>query len=188
MLLFTFDAQGNENKIIIDENLFPRIAVGDKDAFSALYELCSKAVFAYALSFLRSVVDAEDAASDTFLKIRTASKTYKPEGKPLAWIFTITKNICLTKFRKDSKYSKAPMDELNNVSDLDKISDSEDRIVLKAALKILSDEECQIIMLHAVSGEKHREIADYLNLPLSTVLSKYNRGIKKLRKELENKI
>jgi RNA polymerase sigma-70 factor (ECF subfamily) len=36
-------------------------------------------------------------------------------------------------------------------------------------------------MLHAVAGFKHREIAGILELPLSTVLSKYNRALKKLK-------
>lgn len=51
----------------------------------------------------------------------------------------------------------------------------------EAALNILSDEERQIITLHSISGLKHREIADLLNLKLTTVLSKYHRGLKKLK-------
>ena len=57
----------------------------------------------------------------------------------------------------------------------------EDRIVLTACMDKLKDDERQIIMLHAVSGFKHREIAEFLSLPLSTVLSKYHRALKKLR-------
>jgi RNA polymerase sigma-70 factor (ECF subfamily) len=52
-------------------------------------------------------------------------------------------------------------------------------------LKLLSDEERQIITLHAVSGLKHRQIAELLDIPLSTVLSKYNRAIKKLQNKTE---
>ena len=47
------------------------------------------------------------------------------------------------------------------------------------------EEERQIILLHAVSGLKHREIAELLEKPLSTVLSKYNRGLKKMKIQLE---
>ena len=45
----------------------------------------------------------------------------------------------------------------------------------------LSEEERQIVVLHAVSGLKHREIADILEKPLSTVLNKYRRALKKLQ-------
>ena len=42
-----------------------------------------------------------------------------------------------------------------------------------------------MVLLHAVSGLKHREIAALLELPLATVLSKYHRALKKLRVQLE---
>jgi len=57
----------------------------------------------------------------------------------------------------------------------------EDRYLLQMALGTLSDEECQIVMLHALTGLKHREIAALLEMPLATVLSKYHRALKKLR-------
>ena len=49
----------------------------------------------------------------------------------------------------------------------------------------LTDEERQVVMLHAVTGLKHREIAQLLELPLATVLSKYRRALKKLNLLLE---
>ena len=68
---------------------------------------------------------------------------------------------------------------------LDRIENAEDRMTLEKVFTVLPEDVCRIIMLHAVSGMKHREIADLLNMPTSTVLSKYNRGIQKLRSELE---
>ena len=56
--------------------------------------------------------------------------------------------------------------------------------MLAAALKTLGDEERKVVLLHAVSGLKHREIAQDLGLPLSTVLSRYNRALKKLKRYL----
>jgi RNA polymerase sigma-70 factor (ECF subfamily) len=52
-------------------------------------------------------------------------------------------------------------------------------------LELLSEEDRQIIVLHAVSGMKHREIAQIMHLPVSTVLSKYRRSLQKLRTALE---
>ena len=56
------------------------------------------------------------------------------------------------------------------------------KILLTASFKHISDEERQILILHALSGYKHREISKLLDIPLSTVLSKYNRTIRKIRK------
>ena len=62
-----------------------------------------------------------------------------------------------------------------------------DRMVLEAAMSVLDAEERQIVVLHAMTGFKHREIAEILDLPTGTVLSKYNRALKKMRKEMEAK-
>ena len=56
-----------------------------------------------------------------------------------------------------------------------------DRKVLLDALGRISREERQIVLLHAAAGMKHREVAEALELPLATVLSKYNRSMKKLQ-------
>lgn len=64
------------------------------------------------------------------------------------------------------------------------VTNTEERIVLEAAFRVLNMEERQIVMLHAVSGLKHKEISQIVKKPLSTVLSKYNRAIKKLEKVL----
>ncbi|MBQ6150822.1 MAG: RNA polymerase sigma factor, partial [Mogibacterium sp.] len=45
----------------------------------------------------------------------------------------------------------------------------------------------QIVVLHAMTGFRHREIAEILDIPTGTVLSKYNRALKKMRKEMEAK-
>ena len=72
----------------------------------------------------------------------------------------------------------------HDIADRNDVS-AEDMIVLKDCMKNLSDEEHQIVYLHAVSGFKHREISQIMELPLSTVLSKYHRALKKLKACLE---
>ena len=42
-------------------------------------------------------------------------------------------------------------------------------------------------MLHALTGYRHREIAEILDMPQGTILSKYNRALKKMKKEIEGK-
>ena len=66
--------------------------------------------------------------------------------------------------------------------------DVEERLLLEAAFKQISDQERNIIVLHVLSGLKHREIAQILDLPLATVLSKYHRAIKKLKGLLEENV
>mgnify|MGYP002626015967 FL=1 len=187
MLIFAamaYDTPTDEKKLNIDEGWFCELGE-NREAFSRLYEATHRAVYAYALSFLRNTADAEDIMQDTFLKIRSAAHLYKPQGKPLAWILTITRNLCLMKIRRGKQIDDTPLDE-NSEALFSGIDDAEDRLVLSAAFKVLSDDENRIILLHAVSGMKHREIARSLSLPLPTVLSKYRRGLGKLRNFLDS--
>lgn len=190
MLIFAAIDSGRRlpKGIEIDEMIFCDIANGEKDAFCKLYEQTSSAVFTYALSLLRNQADAEDAMQDTYLKIRSAAHLYRPEGKPMAWIFTIARNVCLMKMRQQKHYVAFSVEQAQPPLDFDQIEDLEDRIVLKTAFQILSQEECQIIFMHAVTGLKHREIGELLNIPLSTVLSKYRRGLMKLKSQLEGSL
>ena len=167
----------------LDEGLLPRVGNGDRAALEALYVQTEKAVYALALSILRDPEDARDVTQEVYLKVRAAARLYVPQGKPLAWLFTITRNLCRDLQRSHSYDGQSPED-LENVARFSYISDPTDRLVLAAALKTLGDEERQVVLLHAVSGLKHREIAQDLGLPLSTVLSRYNRALKKLKRYL----
>ena len=172
--------------IHLEKGLLEAVGRGDPDAFRTLYKQTGKPVYAYALSILHNPQDAEDATEDTFLKIREAAHLYTSRGKPMAWIFTIARNICMMKLRKSQNEGRSPTEAFEQQDPFDGIQNREDRIVLKTAMEVLSQEEFQIILLHAVTGLKHREISELREMPLSTVLSKYNRGIKKLRTRLED--
>lgn len=190
ILFYMVTDQENPNplkhrNIKIDESIFTRIAENDKAAFEELYLLTQKSVYSFALSILKNHEDAMDVLQETYLKIRGAAHLYKPMGKPLAWIFTITRNLAMSKLRTWNKTMAIPEEELEGDITFSYVTDHDDKLVLKAALTILELEEREIILLHAVSGFKHREIADNLGLSLGTVLSKYQRALGKLRKYLK---
>ncbi len=158
-----------------------RIVHQDKKALAEIYSLTNVAVFGFALSILQNVHDAEDVLHDTYLRIYAAAGQYESKGKPLAWILTIARNLSLMKLRENRKTVDLPPEEWqDSLGQLQNLT-PEDRIILESCIGQLTDEERQIVMLHAVSGLKHRELAKVLVLPLSTVLSKYGRAIKKLR-------
>ena len=167
----------------LEERLLPLVGQGDSEAFEVLYRSTEKAVYALALSMLRNPHDAEDIVQETYLKVRAAAHLYVPQGKPLAWLFTITKNLCRDLLRGQSRTEAAP-DGAEDDLRFSYVSDPTDRLVLEAALKALGEEERQVVLLHAASGLKHREIARDLGLPLSTVLSRYSRALKKLQRYL----
>lgn len=174
-----------KNQEII-ENLLLRTAENDNKAFEQLYLETNKIVYSYVFAILKNHERAQDAMQDTFIRLKEASYTYKPQGKPLAWILRIAKNFSLMDIRKGQKEQITDIEQneflINKKAELD----VDESIVLNAALKTLKDEEREIVFLYLISGMKHREIADMLDKPLGTVLWKYNVALNKLKKELKN--
>ena len=166
------------------EELIKRTAVCDSEAFEQLYRITKNAVYGFSLSILKNAHDAEDVLHDTYVKIYTSAVTYTPCGKPMAWIFTIARNLSLGKLRKLKNVADIEQEDWERLGMSDGGGLSDERIVLRAAMETLSDEERQIVMLHSMTGLKFKEISEIVELPLSTVLSKYHRALKKLKKIL----
>ena len=154
------------------EELLIRSRDGDGDAFAEVYGKTRAAVYAMTLSYLKNAADAEDATQETFVRIWQSKADYKPQGTPMAWILRARSADI-----SEEEWRAIPADAPRVTA--------EDRIVLDNALGKLSDDERRVVMLHVSSGLKHREIAKLLEMPLSTVLSKYSRAIKKLQNELK---
>jgi RNA polymerase sigma factor (sigma-70 family) len=186
MLLFTFVYEDNpgesrNNRIEIDEGLFKRIAGDDMTALDDLYGITERTMYAYTLSLTKEHQQALDLMQETYVKVISAAHLYKPMGKPLAWMFTIARNLYYTKVRKDKRRILVDPQEVSDDVKFSYVTDLDDRIVLEGVLALLSEEEREIVLLYAVSGMKHKEIAESLGLKLSTTLSKYHRALKKLR-------
>jgi len=103
----------------------------------------------------------------------------------MAWLLTIVRNLALMKLRSRARTTDSGEETIKLFVAEGKIPATEDKVVLEAAISELKDDERQIVMLHAVAGFKHREIASVMELSVNTVLSKYNRALKKLRAKLE---
>ena len=163
------------------ETYLLQMRAGDKNALADLYGQTKTAVYGFALSILKNPADAEDVLQETYIKLWTACDTYESQGKPMAFLLTIAKNLCMQKYRDRSKTLDISEDEWGKFYADNTSLTSDDRLAIDTAMKHLSDEERQIVVLHATGGLKHQEIATLLKLPLSTVLSKYHRAKQKLR-------
>ena len=163
------------------EQLLLQVGRGDREAFARLYGLTRGAVYALALSLLRDAHEAQDVAQDAFVQVWERAPSYRPQGSPMAWLLTVTRNLALSRLRRSGRQTALDEAAWNAIPATAPDVSPEDRQVLQEALARLGAEERRIILLHAVAGLKHRETAQLLELPLSTVLSKYHRGLKKLR-------
>ena len=155
------------------EPLMARLAGGDQEALAELYHRTRTSVYGLALSYLKNQHDGEDVTQDAFVRAWENAHQYRPQGTPLAWLLTIARNLALMKLRERGRTQDMALEDWERLA-------AENPMVT-----VLADDERQIVRLHAVTGWKHREIAGLLELPLSTVLSKYRRALLKLKTKLE---
>ncbi len=167
------------------DTLIKRIADGDKQALAELYNTTRSAVYGFSLSITKNEADAEDVLQETYIKVWNNAAAYTSKGNPMAWLLTVVKNLSLMKLREHKRTDDLAEDEWAKLSREDSATSEDERQFLHEALSILTDEERQIVMLHAVAGIKHREISQLTDISLSTVLSKYHRALKKLRSHME---
>lgn len=169
------------------DRLLTRVADGEQEALAELYHRARSAVYALALSILKNAHDAQDVTQDTFVRIWDSAPQYRTQGSPMAWILTIARNLARMKLRRDARQTGLEEEEWAAIpADAPKVT-PEDRHLLQEGLATLNDEERRVVVLHAVTGLKHREIAALLELPLATVLSKYHRALKKLKVFMEGR-
>ena len=93
--------------------------------------------------------------------------------KKFTWELKTTRN---TDFISEDDQTKISSDYQNK---------SLDKTMFILMQKVLTEEEYEIVIRYILMGYKHREIAHELNIPLGTVLYKYQNALQKIRKELE---
>ena len=167
------------------QQLLIHIAGGEREALAELYQRTRSAVYGLALSYLKNAQDAQDLTQDVYVQVWDCAAQYRPTGSPMGWLLAVCRNLCLTRLRREERHAALSEEEWDAIPARECGLDADERALLQGALASLADEERRIVLLHAVTGLKHREIAVLLDLPLHTVLSKYHRALKKMRAYME---
>lgn len=152
---------------------------GDEGAFAYIYSYAKTAVFYCAYAILKDRGLAEDIMQNTFIKVRQYAYSYQKGTKPLAWITTIARNLSINELNRRKREVYTDFTDYNTKASY---TMSDDKLILDAAFKHLKERERQLVIMHVLGGLKHRELAEIFNMPLGTVLFKYNASLKKLRK------
>ncbi len=183
-MLMTTEYAPAEDRLELQQLLL-HIAGGERDALAELYQRTRTAVYGLALSYLKNAQDAQDLTQDVYVQVWDCAEQYRPTGSPMGWLLTVCRNLCLMRMRREERHAALSEEEWDAIPTQEYGLDADERALLQGALARLADEERRIVLLHAVTGMKHREIAALQELPLPTVLSKYHRALKKMRSFLE---
>lgn len=173
-----------------DAILVDRCRSGDLTSWEALARRWDQSLLALAYRVLGSVHDAEEVRQRVFLRMLGRPEQLPSPDAFAAWIRRITVNEAITHFRRQGRDGRAIQhvrDTLRNTSapePPDGLCVREERGRLELALCNLDPEERAIVSLRFDENLTFREIAEVLKEPASTVKSRFQRAIAKLREAL----
>jgi RNA polymerase sigma-70 factor, ECF subfamily len=177
-------------------NLLTKIAEGDRNALSQLYDRYSRTIYAIAWKSLNSIEDCEEVVLDVFAQVwKIADRFDVNKGSVEQWIFTLARSRILDRLRKIQRLHKVNLAidcgkeiafPTTSVDPLESVEIAERRQQVLAALDRIPPAQRQVIEMAYDRGLTHTEIAAATGLSLGTVKTRLRLGLSKLRIEFES--
>lgn len=179
-----------------DENIIERALTGDADAFGELVRRWERRIFALSYGMLGREEDARDATQETFIAAFRNLRGFRGDAKVSSWLHRIAVNQCITRQRRAKVRGETALEdeqEKNAGSFSTPSAFSPSRVVekreitqaVRRAVNGLPVELRQVIVMKEFEELTFKEIADTLELPLSTVKSRLYTALKQLQMRLE---
>jgi RNA polymerase sigma-70 factor (ECF subfamily) len=155
------------------------------DELKALVEAHFEALYRYAFRLTGSAADAEDLTQETYGKAFTRIEQLRDRERAKAWLFRILRNLYLHKVRDEKRHRIVPIDSVGELPgreapDVPDISPEE----LQVALNDLEEGFRSPLILFYFEDFSYRQIADQMELPIGTVMSRLARAKAYLREKL----
>ena len=175
-----------------DEIIVERALSGEPDAFGEIVRRWERRIFALTFGILGREEDARDATQETFLAAFRNLRGFRGEAKVSSWLHRIAVNQCITRQRRAKVRSETALEDSAETEFAGPVDESPARVVegrqrtvaVRRALNGLPIELRQIVVMKEFEELTFREIAEVLDLPLSTVKSRLYTGLKQLQMRL----
>jgi RNA polymerase sigma-70 factor, ECF subfamily len=177
--------------------------VADQAEFSELAMQYMGSLYSAALRMTRNPSDAEDLVQETYLKAYRAFGSFKEGTNLKAWLYRILTNTFINSYR--ARKRRPEQTDIDDVEDLylyrrlgglEAVSagrSAEEEVLehftesdVKEAVEALPEQFRMAVLLADVEGFSYKEIADILDIPIGTVMSRLHRGRKALQKTLHD--
>ena len=168
------------------EDLIARVALGDRAAFSALYDATSAKLFGVVLRVLADRASAEDAVQDAYMKIWRHAGRYSANGlSPMTWMITIARNTAIDRLRQTR-----PGVALDDVADhltapgpnpeQSAVAAGEARRIA-ACLDALDSDKGAAVRGAYLEGQSYADLAERFKVPLNTMRTWLRRSLQSLQ-------
>lgn len=153
-------------------------------AVTGLVQEHAEFLFRYAYRLSGSVQDAEDLTQQTFLAAYRSLDQLREAERARAWLAAILRNAYRRSFRNTAAGSVVPLDSVPEPVQEPEADGAVDPEVLQSALAELPEEYRSVLILFYLEHLGYRQIADALEIPIGTVMSRLSRGKAHLRRRL----
>jgi RNA polymerase sigma-70 factor (ECF subfamily) len=179
----TFTSQANETELVT------RAQSGDRNAFSELVRTHAQGVLNVVYRMCGDMQVAEDATQETFIQAWLRLQSYRPQASLRNWLYRIAVNTAIDMLRKEKRILPGTVEDLN-LTDSGPgpetlVANSERTDIVQKAVLALPDASRAVLVLREFEGLSYQEIAEALDIPVGTVMSRLNYARKLLREKLE---
>ena len=169
-----------------EEELILKAKEFDEQTLAKLCEKYYKVIYHYIYYRTSNIQDAEDLTHEVF--VRMVNNINEQKGNFKSWLYTIAKNLLTDYYRK--KQFRKTMEQLNKMEDMHTSTlpmehEILDREVLRVAIKELSQEQQDVIVLKYISDLSNQDVAHIIKKSEGAVKVIANRAIQKLKHSME---
>ncbi len=174
-----------------DRELVDRARAGNQEAFADLVRRYQVGIYNLARVSTRNDADAEDVAQEIFIRVHRGLRAFRGDSAFRTWLYRIAVNVTRTHagrpslfgwFRRVEPGDADGADPLDALPGPDAVEDSVAyRNAIDYALGRLSPDLRMAVTLRDIQGLDYREIAEVMDVPIGTVMSRISRGREKLR-------
>ena len=175
--------------------------MADPAQFTDLAMEYMPSLYSAALRMTRSPADAEDLVQETYLKAYRAFGSFQEGTNLKAWLYRILTNTFINSYRaRKRRPEKADVEDVEDLYLFRRLGgleasvagrSAEDQVLdlftddeVKQALESLPEQFRMAVLLADVEGFSYKEIADIMEVPIGTVMSRLHRGRRALQKAL----
>ncbi len=155
--------------------------------FAELIDAHYQALFRFGMSLTRDVDRASDLVQETFCIWAAKGDQLRDRSKAKTWLFTTLRREFLTQRRRSARFSDEPLDEAAAAAHAGPEDDAERQLDGQRAMELLGALEENYrtpLTLFYLQQHSYREIAEILDIPIGTVMSRLSRGKEMLRQKM----
>jgi len=189
-----------------DHSLVQRARSGDERAFRTLVERYQKKVYAVALAMVKDREEAMDVVQEAFVKVHRSLESFKADATFYTWLYRITVNVCIDVIRRRGAMRSDSVEfderighdlaEANLGAVSSQLGSNPEKSVLQhelgqkiqEALEQIPEKHRAILLLRELDGLSYEELAQVLEIPKGTVMSRLFHARAKVQKLLSESL